>query len=723
MKNSLFTLLFLCLGMCGASAQDFLMQNGSINTCSGTFYDSGGANDDYSSNENLTYTICPDDSSSERIVVTFSEFQTPGGTDVMTVYDGADTSGTQLAQLTGNVVNPADGDAPLELTASDENTSGCLTFVFSSDQFLETDGWVASLSCREPCALIDNSFSVSPSIFVDPNYRVCKDDEITFDVSSALSNGDPSEITYSWDFDDGNTATGSNVTNTFTDPGLYIVELTSTFQDCDPVIDELQVQVGTEPSFSLSASQTTICEGDQVQLTGSATPVPFEEECALPVSGTTFLPDGNGSSYFSSITVDCFDDDQTLNDASELLNVCLRIEHSFLGDLDIILIAPDGTQIFLKTFAEGGGATYLGSPIDNDATNNPGQGFQYCFSNSASTLLVNGPTQTAGTPPGPSISPGTYAPSDDFNNLVGVPLNGDWTIQITDNLSIDNGFIFQWFLDFDPSIIPPDASFTPSIADEDKFWTDFPDQGNTITVTPPNLGQNCYVYQSTDNFGCTYTETICVDVEPNPFVTAVEDLFKCGDPTDIEFDLTENDPNVLGAQNQNIFAITYHNTQNDAFNGTNPIPNPETYPAASIPETIYVRIQNQSGLCFDVNSFELLQGSADAGTANDLEECAPVGTDLAIFDLTENDSDILGSASVNDNSVSYYLSEQDAIDEANIIQDPESYQSTSENQEIWFRLDNNDTSCFDYGSFFIESFHTPAIQQTPSIDACHDDFS
>ena len=206
----------------------------------------------------------------------------------MTVYDGDDASGTQLAQLTGTVVNPADGDAPIEFTASDENTSGCLTFVFSSDQFLETEGWIASISCREPCALIDNTFTISPSVFVDPNYRVCKDAEITFDVSSTLSNGDPSDINYTWDFKDGNTATGNSVTNTFTDPGLYIVEVSSTFQSCDPVIDEIQVQVGTEPTFNLSVDQSTVCLGDQIQLTGDAQPVEFEEECVYRLVALRF---------------------------------------------------------------------------------------------------------------------------------------------------------------------------------------------------------------------------------------------------------------------------------------------------------------------------------------------------------------------------------------------------------------------------------------------------
>ena len=41
-----------------------------------------------------------------------------------------------------------------------------------------------------------------------------------------------------------------------------------------------------------------------------------------------------------------------------------------------------------------------------------------------------------------------YLPAEDFDNLVGCPLNGDWTIQVCDQFKADNGWIFSWTLDF-----------------------------------------------------------------------------------------------------------------------------------------------------------------------------------------------------------------------------------------------------------------------------------
>jgi len=41
-----------------------------------------------------------------------------------------------------------------------------------------------------------------------------------------------------------------------------------------------------------------------------------------------------------------------------------------------------------------------------------------------------------------------YIPADDFHELIGCPLNGDWSIRVCDTWGSDNGWIFEWALDF-----------------------------------------------------------------------------------------------------------------------------------------------------------------------------------------------------------------------------------------------------------------------------------
>lgn len=52
------------------------------------------------------------------------------------------------------------------------------------------------------------------------------------------------------------------------------------------------------------------------------------------------------------------------------------------------------------------------------------------------------------TPSNHEAQTGYYQPASDFHELIGCPLNGDWTVQICDNYSVDNGWIFSWAIDF-----------------------------------------------------------------------------------------------------------------------------------------------------------------------------------------------------------------------------------------------------------------------------------
>ena len=99
-----------------ASAQYVLnsTSNGTtVNTCSGTFYDSGGSGSNYSGNQNYTITFC---GTSGCLMASFTSFNTQAGNDVLSVYDGSNTSAPLLGTFSGNSV-------PADLIAS----SGCLT--------------------------------------------------------------------------------------------------------------------------------------------------------------------------------------------------------------------------------------------------------------------------------------------------------------------------------------------------------------------------------------------------------------------------------------------------------------------------------------------------------------------------------------------------------------------------------------------------------------------
>ena len=485
------------------------------NYCGGDhFYDSGGATGNYGNNETRTWTICPTNTG-DVVTVYFNSFNLISSIgDALTIYDGNSTAGTVVGTFYGTNIIPS-------YTAS--SPSGCLTFRFVSNATLNSAGWDATIVCGPPCPSITSVLnSTVPVAGSENTIRICQGATVQFNGSGTFA-ASGTGATYVWNFNDGTTATGQNVSHAFTNPGIYLVNLTITDPNGCRNSNRLdqKVYVSTTPSFTgTQAADDDICLGETTTITGAVSPTPFTRVCAPPVSGTTFLPDGAGNSYISFVPVDCFPFGSTITAANQITSVCIDMEHSYLGDLEIRLVSPTGQSIILKAYP-GGGGTYLGCPLDDPAVG-PGTGRTYCFTPAATTLLVNGPTSPCGTPSSASINAGNYMPVQPFTNLIGSQLNGNWSIIVTDNLGIDNGYIFNWSINFDNSILPTDYSFTPTIVN--TFWSPSPSiastTGQTISVLPTAAGNHCYTYNAVDNFGCTYSQQVCIDVAPGVTLTS-----------------------------------------------------------------------------------------------------------------------------------------------------------------------------------------------------------
>ena len=63
----------------------------------------------------------------------------------------------------------------------------------------------------------------------------------------------------------------------------------------------------------------------------------------------------------------------------------------------------------------------------------------------ASNVSINNNLRT---PSNHESQTGYYQPASDLSELIGCPLNGDWSVQICDNFPADNGWIFSWSIDF-----------------------------------------------------------------------------------------------------------------------------------------------------------------------------------------------------------------------------------------------------------------------------------
>ncbi len=475
--------------------------------CGDTVTDSGGSNGDYSNNENITYTYCSDDPN-QTVTLTFTSFNIESGWDFLDIYLGPDATSNYYGTYSGS-------NSPGTITSN----NGCITLVFDSDNIFTDPGWVAVFECLTPCQEIDAQISSisQPADGSNGEVLACQGDNIAFTADASYPENNTnyaqsnSTSTFEWNFGDGTTGNGMSVNHNYANEGIYPLLLTVTdIQGCTDFVQQT-IFVSTTPVFlGTTVDQQEICLGETNVLTGVVNPVPVVLECNPVDAEVVALPDGNGQTYVSPIVVSCFSANQVITNINDLESICLNMEHSWLGDLQIEIECPSGESVVLLEYPNSAGGTYLGIPNQSDSPNLVGTGWDYCF--------TNNPTygQLDSNLPGSSQPSGSYTSENPLSALIGCQLNGEWSISITDNQPLDNGFLFSWGVTFNPSIIPPDTDFTPVVVSEG--WLADPTilstSGNSITVEPTTAGSNCYTYQMTDDFGCVYDTTVCFNVLP-----------------------------------------------------------------------------------------------------------------------------------------------------------------------------------------------------------------
>ncbi len=669
----------------------------------------GGAN--YQNNEDNISVLCPA-IDTDRMQLNFLQVNILAG-DVLTIYDGDSTTSPVLGTIT-NTTMPAG-----LFEASATNPTGCLTVRFVSNGSGTASGWRAARSCFDPCQSITTNITTTPAISPDGILRICQGDTVTFD-GQATFGIDGTGATYEWDLANGNGLNAGQIqTETYIDSGIYQTRFVVTDANgcSDRELVDLIVQVSSDPDFTgTSAAESQICFGESTTLTGAVTTQEFVIPISPPITGQTFLPDGNGVSYQTCIDVDQFPLGQTITSGSDLVNIFMNMEHSWINDLEIIITAPNGTSVTLLSNPNPGGNRFFGIPIDPGP--GPGTGFDYVFDESSARTIVQELTATTAM----TLPAGSYLPEDPFSTFIGSSLNGQWCLTITDNLSSDDGYIFFWGLDFNPAIIPSDLSFTPVIVTE--AWQASPDitntTGNTITVTPTAAGQNCYTYEMTDNHGCTYTEQVCIDVTPEILSAAPEDIVLCDTTGSTTVDLTQNDSVILNGLSSADHTVTYHNSQSDAENSVGAITNATMFPIVMPPMTVFSAITNTTTNCIVVDSF--IVDVIDFNNLNipDFEQCGAISN----FDLPAYVSAALssgGSGGSSSFTLEFYTSLTDAQNQTNPILNPTMFDVPAGTVTIYVRIvSTTDPGCNSINPFNITAAIIPTANAVANMETCDD---
>jgi gliding motility-associated-like protein len=531
------------------------------------FFDSGNNSANYGSNENEIITICPDyGGGTSKLALTFG-INTGllfgvDASDTVFVYDGPNISSPLLGAY-----NSSNAPTGFNHVASfTNNPSGCLTVQFISDGLTEGIGWDANVTC----VTLPQPFTPSMAGYLmgggadiinpsDTGYSdICFGDSILFVAggttypysSNITGNGysqNATNVTYDWQFSNGFQATGDSVW--FKPPArsgyLVILKITDQFPQSQTIISK--VRVSTIPSFAgVINNRDSICVGDTTLIIGAVTatdtagvdPTSSNFQMGGTFAGLTWLPDGSGLNYTTTVNIGGFNPADTIAAVSDIQELTITMEHSYLGDLEMLLECPNGTQVnIFNSYSPGiipggfnGGGTYLGDATDG-TLGTPGIGWEYRWS-SVNATWGDFPTEFGGgntivstIVPGASMNPnGIYLPEQSFANFIGCPINGNWTITVRDNLGVDDGYIFEWGILFDPAINPNNETYAPSIVSAQWLTaaTILPGlpTDTFIVVTSDSAGTFDYIFQVTDNFGCVYDTTVQVHFLETPVVPA-----------------------------------------------------------------------------------------------------------------------------------------------------------------------------------------------------------
>ena len=255
---------------------------------------------------------------------------------------------------------------------------------------------------------------------------------------------------------------------------------------CSTKSHELGIIDRTIPAVP-ALRDTVICAGAAVPLDATLAvsvdpPVTFSN--VSPITLVTV-----GHAYRSTIDVTGVQPNELRN--GQIFKVCIDAAHGRMNDLDIFLFGPNGNFIELTT--------------DNGGSQ-PGSYGQLCFSPRAENFITD-----------PAFGPhynGIFQPEGpwpDLWNDASNPVNGTWTLQVTDDANGGFGTLLGWSITFEP------------LYDVSYAWS--PAAGLSCVDCPNPVASptqsTAYTVMATDSYGCTETSTAEIDIFADPTTPVV----------------------------------------------------------------------------------------------------------------------------------------------------------------------------------------------------------
>lgn len=299
--------------------------------------------------------------------------------------------------------------------------------------------------------------TTSPVLSLGPDQTVCQNVQVVLDAGVASN--------YAWSTGD------TTQTVTIYTPGSYTASIVGV-NGCS-AIDTVVINHITAPSAYISSpyGSATICKDSSINISASANSnlfIPFApihkptnnlitdyfySYDTIPVSG---IVDSAGTALYS-VTID-------------------SLEHTFVGDVELRLYAPNGSVVVLSYGHGGGTQNMVGAEFN----------------------MMSGSPVSSGAGP----FTGTWLPDEPFNWLYG-NANGNWRLEMYDHAGGDTGILKGWSIRFAAADTVMTYSWTPATGLSST---------NTLNTVATPMQTTTYTISVTNTIGCTSTQSVIIDI-------------------------------------------------------------------------------------------------------------------------------------------------------------------------------------------------------------------
>ncbi|MEH6536560.1 MAG: T9SS type B sorting domain-containing protein [Psychroserpens sp.] len=228
-----------------------------------------------------------------------------------------------------------------------------------------------------------------------------------------------------------------------------------------------------------------------------------------------------------------------------------------------------------------------------------------------------------------------------------------------------------------------------------------------------------------DNPNCYTTTAFTLRVFLTPSIVLINDLAVCDDGSDgnsmngfTTINLNDFNAGILGSQDETLYTISYHLSQQDADDNTNALTNSYTNTTANT-EDIFIRMENNANTdCYVTDTFNLTVNNSPEAIDTTLIQCDEDGIPegFTTFNLNQVFGDITNEAT--NRTIQFYVSLSDLENDEDEL-NPDVFENYFDPQILYALVTDTQTGCTSIAELTLQASSTASNNTV--LEVCDDD--